>query len=96
MMLEAGERQTTLEQQHQMIQLFIHDPSRVMFVISTGTDILGFIVGVGHGANRNRHSMHLVMGVRQAETGKGYGTQLMQHLEVWAKSRFCPYLKMLH
>ncbi|MGF1812991.1 N-acetyltransferase, partial [Vibrio alginolyticus] len=61
MMLEEGERTTTLEQQVQILESFTESNSKVMFVISNEQEVCGFAVGIGNTANRNRHSMYCVM-----------------------------------
>lgn len=84
MMLEPGERETTLEQQVKIIESFNSTKSKSMFVLTDTKDIFGFIVGVGNTANRNKHSMHCVIGLKQTVAGKGYGKQLLEKLESWA------------
>ena len=84
MMLEPGERQTTLEQQAQIIASFVETKSKVMFVLADNRKIAGFVVGVGKTANRNKHSMSCVIGLKQAVAGNGYGRQLLNQLESWA------------
>ncbi|ELA8351674.1 MULTISPECIES: GNAT family N-acetyltransferase [Vibrio] len=84
MMLEEGERTTTLEQQVQILESFTESNSKVMFVISNEQEVCGFAVGIGNTANRNRHSMYCVMGIRQSASGCGYGKQLLDKLEIWA------------
>ena len=67
MMLEPGERQTTLEAQD-------------------NEALVGFVVGIGNTANRNKHSMYCVIGVVQAAADMGLGNRLMAELENWAKA----------
>ena len=87
MMLEPGERQTTLEQQAQILQSFHDSASKAMFILVDNNEAYGYIEGIGGTANRIRHSLHIVIGLRQAAASKGYGRQLFDHLETWAKSR---------
>jgi RimJ/RimL family protein N-acetyltransferase len=84
MMLEEGERSTTLEQQEKILESFCESNSKTMFVISDGQEVYGFAAGIGNTANRNRHSMYCVMGIKQLTSGRGYGKQLLEHLEAWA------------
>ncbi|CAH1602567.1 Protein N-acetyltransferase, RimJ/RimL family [Vibrio jasicida] len=84
MMLEEGERTTTLEQQVQILESFYESNSKVMFVILSEQEVCGFVAGIGYTANRNRHSMYCVMGIRQSASGCGYGKQLLNNLETWA------------
>ncbi|ELB2808000.1 GNAT family N-acetyltransferase [Vibrio alginolyticus] len=84
MMLEEGERTTTLEQQVQILESFCESNSKAMFVISNEQGVYGFVAGIGNSANRNCHSMYCVMGIRKSASGCGYGKQLLNHLETWA------------
>ncbi|EHZ7360224.1 GNAT family N-acetyltransferase, partial [Vibrio vulnificus] len=84
MMLEEGERNTTLEQQVSILESFSENNSKVMFVISDGHEAFGFVAGIGNTANRNCHSMYCVMGIKQSASGRGYGKQLLIALESWA------------
>ena len=85
MMLEPGERQTTAEDQNKVIESFDSSTSKVMFVADTGEELAGFVAGVGKTANRNKHSMYCVIGIRQNASGQGVGTRLMIELEAWAR-----------
>ncbi|EJC6747044.1 GNAT family N-acetyltransferase [Vibrio vulnificus] len=84
MMLEEGERNTTLEQQVKILESFSESDSKVMFVILSEQEVCGFVAGIGNTANRNCHSMYCVMGIKQSASGCGYGKQLLKHLENWA------------
>ena len=86
MMLEPGERTTTVAQQAQIIESFNESKSKVMFVLSDDDDVYGFVVGVGHTANRNKHAMYCVIGLVKAVAGHGYGKKLLKQLEIWAIS----------
>ena len=87
MMLEPGERKTTPEAQEQSIASFLASESKVMFVAESDGQLVGFVVGVGQTANRNKHSMYCVIGVRQQAAGKGLGSRLMSQLEAWSSAR---------
>ncbi|WP_045493041.1 GNAT family N-acetyltransferase [Vibrio hyugaensis] len=84
MMLEEGERKTTLEQQEKILESFAENSTKSMFVISDEHGVHGFVAGIGNTAHRNRHSMYCVMGIKQSASGNGYGKQLLGHLEAWA------------
>ena len=85
MMLEPGERTTTLEQQVQIIRSFRETVSKSMFILSEDSSIYGFVVGVGKTAQRNKHTLACIIGLTQAVSGQGYGKQLLAKLESWAK-----------
>ena len=85
MMLEPGERQTTLEQQESQIITFSNSSSRVMYIAENKGSLLGFVAGIGHSARRNKHSMYCIIGIKQIAAGQGLGTRLMIALEQWAR-----------
>lgn len=55
MLLEPGERNTTVEQQTQMIQRFVEDHNSTIFVAVDGEQLVGFILA--NGGNVQRKSM---------------------------------------
>ena len=85
MMFEPGERKTTVEEQENIINSFLSSVSKAMFVAELDEQIVGFVVGIGNNANRNKHSMYCVIGIRQSATGQGIGSKLLSELERWAK-----------
>nr|WP_274011813.1 GNAT family N-acetyltransferase [Vibrio parahaemolyticus] len=87
MMLEKGERKTTIAQQKQILESFSENNTKSMFVLADDFGVHGFVAGIGNSANRNRHSMYCVMGIKQSVSGKGYGKKLLGCLEVWAAER---------
>lgn len=84
MLMEPGERKTSIEHQMESLTSYSECESKVMFVIADDGDIHGFISGVGYTSNRNNHSMYCVMGIKQALAGQGYGKRLLASLEAWA------------
>ena len=85
MMLEPGERTTTAGEQEQSIQAFLESTSQVMYVADAGSELVGFVAGLGRSANRNRHAMSCIIGVKQQASRQGLGTRLMQSLDTWAR-----------
>ncbi|PWF65645.1 GNAT family N-acetyltransferase [Vibrio sp. T21] len=84
MMFEDGERKTTIEQQAQILESFAENNTKSMFVMCDDCGVHGFIAGIGNVANRNRHTMYCVMGIKQSASGQGYGKKLLGILESWA------------
>lgn len=86
MLLEPGERKTTIEKQAQIIKEFTKSNTQVLFVASEGGRIVGFIGGTGGSVNRQRHSVHIAMGVLASFWNRGIGTQLVQAISAWSVS----------
>ncbi|MCJ8337408.1 MAG: GNAT family N-acetyltransferase [Pseudomonadales bacterium] len=84
MLMEVGERTTTVEQQAKIIESFSGSSSKVMLVAGLDEEILGFVVGVGNSAKRNQHAMYCVIGVCQNAAGRGLGSKLLSELQQWA------------
>jgi RimJ/RimL family protein N-acetyltransferase len=47
--------------------------------------LVGYLAGIRGELTRNKHKLALVVGVLQAETGKGIGTQLFAKMLAWAR-----------
>lgn len=87
MLLEPGERTTTLEEQRDVLDTFRAAESKAMFLAKAEKDVVGFVLGVGNTNQRNRHSLYCVIGVLKRAAGKGLGKALMRALENWAVER---------
>ncbi|KEK24998.1 GNAT family N-acetyltransferase [Bacillus gaemokensis] len=85
MLLEPGERDTTVEQQAKMIQRFIENNNSIIFVASDGAELVGFILANGGNVQRNKHTAAIVIGILQEYSGKGIGTALFKEIEKWAR-----------
>ena len=94
MMLEPGERQTSAAAQEEAIKAFQSCSSKVMFVAEQDSHLVGFVVGVGNLANRNKHSMYCVIGILQCAVGQGLGHRLMAALEAWARAHWFTRLEL--
>lgn len=84
MLFENGERKTTVEQQAKRLGSFEESDSDAMLIVLENSKPVGFIAGMGGNANRNRHSLYIVMGVLQEYSGQGKGKLLLEALETWA------------
>jgi RimJ/RimL family protein N-acetyltransferase len=85
MMLEPGERKTTLEEQRTQIEILLRQENQTIFVAEQDNQLVGYLAASGGAFKRNRHSAYLVIGILQAFTGQGLGTQFFQSLEEWAQ-----------
>lgn len=86
MMLEAGERTTTVGEQRARIADLLSHSNQTILLADKGGSLAGYIAALGGGYRRNRHSAHVVIGILQAFAGQGVGTQLFAALEVWARA----------
>ena len=84
MLMETGERKTTIEKQAEIIKEFTKSNTRVLFVASEGKQIVGFLGGTSGSATRERHTIHIAMGVLASYWGKSIGTELLQAMFTWS------------
>ena len=56
--------------------------------------LVGALQAFGGNFRRNWHNVYIVIGILQAFTGQGIGTQLFQKLEEWAKQRHIHRLEL--
>ena len=87
MLMEAGERKTSLEEQAAIIKSFEKATTKVLLVAQNqdNGEIIGFLGGTGGTANRARHTLHIVVGVLKAYWGQSIGSQLVDALILWAR-----------
>jgi RimJ/RimL family protein N-acetyltransferase len=77
MLMEPGERCTTLEEQQNIITTFSESRNRFMFVAEQDS-IIGFCVLVGNQYKRTSHVASLVVGVCKIHWGQGIGSALLK------------------
>lgn len=88
MMHEPGERTTTVDEQRAHIRRIAEADTQLLLVADAGDGrLVGFLAATGGMFRRNRHGCYLVMGILQAYTGKGLGTQLFEALDGWVAAR---------
>jgi len=83
---EPGESEISAEEQAQLVKEYSQSNSQVLFVAAEEKAILGFLGGTGGKTNRNRHTIHIAMGVLEAHQCKGIGHRLLQNFVDWAVS----------
>ncbi len=84
MMLEPGERTTTIEEQTQRIRNILAQDNQMIFVVEHEDQLVGFLEAVGGSYRRNHDCVYIVIGIRQDFAGQGIGKELLEALEKWA------------
>lgn len=87
MMLEPGERTTSVEEQRHLIAEIMATPNSALFVAEAEGALVGYVGAYGGRCRRNRHCAEIVIGILQAYTGQGLGTRLLTRLENWAREQ---------
>lgn len=85
MLLEPDERDTTSEEQQNIIAVFSKSSHRFMYVAGQD-DIIGFCVLIGNQNARNSHVASLVVGVSKIYWGQGIGSALVKQALMQASS----------
>ena len=89
MLFEPGERQLSLTRQSTLLSQATDSNQIAYYVIEdlALSLIAGFVRGQRTNNQRDQHNMRLVIGIRQAYTGQGWGLKLLEQLENWGKTR---------
>ena len=87
MMYEPGERTTTVREQQELLRSALAGGNGTVLLAEEGGRPAGFLEATGGVFRRNRHVVHLVVGVLKAYAGRGIGTALMNEVERWARER---------
>ncbi len=87
MMLEPGERQTTVEQERERLANVIKSDNQQTFLAEDDGQLIGWLWANGGEYRRNHNTVHIVVGIRAAYTNQGIGTRLFQACETWARER---------
>ncbi len=87
MMLEPGERQTTVEQERERLATMRTSDNKQTFLAEDDGQLVGWLWANGGDYRRNHHTVHIVIGIRAAYTNQGIGTRLFQACEAWARER---------
>src|SRR5699024_7064780 len=80
---EPGERNISVEQQRERIKAVEQDEHSARFLAEKEHHLAGYLMAIGGNANRNRHTIYLVVGVLDKYSGQGIGTNLFDQLYNW-------------
>ena len=93
MMLEPGERTTTVEGMEENIRNMGSSGSLTL-ILEDKERIAGFLSASRGTAARIRHRAYIVIGILKDYRGKGLGEKLFQELEKWAKEHHITRLEL--
>ena len=85
MLLEAGERATTVGDQRKKIKDILSKGNQTILVAARSGQLVGYLVAIGGEFRRIRHRAYVVVGVLQAFASRQIGTRLFTALEIWAR-----------
>jgi RimJ/RimL family protein N-acetyltransferase len=85
MLLEPGERQETVTDEARRLQAIAQEANSIVLVAEQDGLLLGYVEALGGRFRRNRPCAEVVIGVREASSGRGLGTSLLAELSVWAE-----------
>lgn len=94
MMLEPGERTTTVEEQRNHIERLLARENSTIIVVEQEGQLVGYLGAFGGEFKRSKHSVYIVIGILQAFTGRGIGSQLFTALEEWAHENLIHRLEL--
>jgi RimJ/RimL family protein N-acetyltransferase len=86
MLLEPGERTTSVKEQERRIRSIKKQRNQVIFVAERGANLVGYVAGLGGSYRRNQHKADVVIGILQEYANAGLGTRLLERLEDWARA----------
>ena len=87
MMYEPGERSTSVGRQAEILRTLLASGNSTFLLAEEGGRPVGFLEAAGGAFRRNRHCVHLVIGVLKEHAGRGIGSALMAEAERWARER---------
>src|ERR1700753_105317 len=87
MLREPDENALLAKQQLEQYQHNVSHDNLLILVAEHGEQLVGFLIGERGVRQRNRQRLGLVIGIVQASTGQGVGTQLFMAMEDWARQQ---------
>ena len=87
MLRDPDEITETVEQLRASIARVLSQEYLAIFVAEHGGQLVGFLRATGSNLRRIKHKVYIVIGILQAFTGQGVGTNLFIEMEQWARQR---------
>ncbi len=94
MMLEPGERQTTVEPERERLANIAKADNKETFLADDDGQLVGWLWPNGGDYRRNHDTVHIVIGIRESHVGQGIGTRLFQACEQWARNQHLHRLEL--
>ncbi|WP_100371923.1 GNAT family N-acetyltransferase [Bacillus sp. FJAT-45037] len=85
MLMNPGERKTTVEQFKKQMDHFDKQENAVIFGAELDAQLIGYLMAIGGSVERTKHSAFIVVGILKEYRGKGIGTKLFERLDDWAR-----------
>ncbi len=85
MMLEPGEGLTTSAEQQERIKHLLLQDNQIILVAESNNRLAGFLMTMDGEYRRNRHAVHVVIGILQEYPSQGIGTRFFTEIDGWAK-----------
>ena len=85
MLLEPGERTTTVDLMQDRIEHTLEQDNEAVFVVEVENMLVGYASVIGGCLNRTKHKASVVTGILQEYAGQGIGGRLFDTLVRWAK-----------
>jgi RimJ/RimL family protein N-acetyltransferase len=85
MLYEPFERKNDIVAEEKRIHDIRTDEFKEIFILADENNLVGFIAIKGQHLKRIKHCASIVIGILQEYNGKGYGKQLYQKAEAWAR-----------
>ncbi len=76
------------------LELMLASDNQTIFVAEDNEALIGFLCATGGVYRHDHHTIQIVVGVVQAFTRQGIGTQLMQTCEQWAREQHLHRLEL--
>lgn len=68
--------------------------TNLLLVAEENKEVVGFLVGRRGQGTRVRHTVYIVVGIREAYRGKGIGSEFFRQLDLWAKENSITRLEL--
>lgn len=94
MLMGAGERKTTPEQQRKQLEIIEQQSNSTIFIAENEGKLVGYLIAMGGTVKKTKHSAYLVIGILEDYRGKGIGSALFRKLEEWAKKHCISRLEL--